>query len=167
MNAIVNIFKTYYLEIILVSSVFSILSIILIIMNYARTTKIIKKYKRLMRGVNNNNLEAMLVSHIDNVEKALKQVDELKHSHNLLSKQVDLCVQNVGIVRYNAFDNIGSQQSYSVALLDANKNGVVLTGLFGRDMSSTYAKPIINGQSSYPLSGEEKQAISLSIKNNN
>jgi hypothetical protein len=70
------------------------------------------------------------------------------------------CIQKVAIVRYNAFRNMGSDLSFSVALLDSEDNGIVLSSLHGRDMSSTYAKPVRAGSSKYILTDEEETAIS-------
>ena len=70
-------------------------------------------------------------------------------------------VKKVGIVRYNAFHNIGSDQSFSVALLDSEDNGVVMSGIFGRESSTTYAKPVKLGASDYVLTEEEMDAIGL------
>ncbi|MDR3120216.1 MAG: DUF4446 family protein [Clostridiales bacterium] len=71
------------------------------------------------------------------------------------------CIQKVAIVRYNAFHNVGSDLSFSVALLDSEDDGVVLSGIYGRDASTTYAKPVRAGASSYVLTEEEENAILL------
>jgi len=74
------------------------------------------------------------------------------------------CVQKIGVVRYNAFHNVGSDQSFSVALLDSDDNGVVLSSIYGRDYSTTYAKPVRYGESEYILTEEEEDAIGLARK---
>ena len=73
--------------------------------------------------------------------------------------------QKIGIVRYNAFKDTGSDLSFSLAILDAHNNGVVLNGIYARDSSNIYAKPIENGQSKYILSNEEKEAIYKAMNN--
>ena len=67
------------------------------------------------------------------------------------------CVQKVSIIRYKAFEDVGSDLSFSIALLDENNDGIILTGIYGRNESTTYAKPIDKGISRYDLSEEEKQ----------
>ena len=62
-------------------------------------------------------------------------------------------------MRYNAFDNIGSDLSYSLALVDENKDGVVLTSIYGREENRCYAKPINAGKSTYTLSKEEEKVL--------
>ena len=73
-------------------------------------------------------------------------------------------VQKVGVVRFSPFEEIGSDLSFAIALLDHHHNGVVLSSIFGRDESRCYAKPIKNGESNYVLTEEEKQALSEAMK---
>ncbi|MEW6523548.1 MAG: DUF4446 family protein [Bacillota bacterium] len=72
-------------------------------------------------------------------------------------------LQNVALVRFNAFADTGSDLSFALALLDGEGNGVVITSLFGRDESRIYAKPVEKSGSSYPLGAEEKLAISRAM----
>ena len=77
---------------------------------------------------------------------------------------LEYCVQKIAVVRYNAFQNVGSDQSFSIALLDYEDNGVVISSIFGRDSSTTFAKPIKYGSSDYVLTEEEEGAIWLARK---
>ena len=74
------------------------------------------------------------------------------------------CVQKVAIMRYKAFENVGSDLSFSIAILDGNNDGVLLTGIYGREESVTYAKPVDKGISRYDLSEEEKQVLNEASK---
>jgi hypothetical protein len=69
-------------------------------------------------------------------------------------------------VRYNAFDKTGSDLSFTLALLNDQMDGFVLTSIFGREDSRVYAKPLLGGKSQYALSQEEQQAIKAAMKNN-
>lgn len=142
-------------------SLFSLISLVLVIVNTFKTSKIIRKYKRLMRGVDNKNLEALLEQYLTSIRSALAKVDEANGRLAQLEAQVKGCLQGVGVVRYNPFEQMGSDLSFSVALLDAHSSGVVITCLFGRQSSSTYSKSITNGKSSHPLSEEEIEAIKI------
>ena len=73
-----------------------------------------------------------------------------------------LCLQKTGLIRYDAFDGVGGQQSFSLALLDADDNGLVLSGLFSRHDMRVYAKPVEGGASPQALTAEERQAIAAS-----
>ena len=106
----------------------------------------------------------------ENSEELLNEFKRISATLNNLSvdleefkKKSQGFIQKVGIVRFNPFAEVGSNQSFSIALLDGNNNGVVITSLYGREENRVYAKPIANGQSSYLLSEEEKRAISEAI----
>ncbi|NLC44149.1 MAG: DUF4446 family protein [Clostridiales bacterium] len=159
MEQLLNFLRIYSLEITLAAAILSLISFILLAYNLMRTNKIMRKYKRLMRGVDNKNLEIMLYKHLDALEAGMSKIDDLDQSYSALNKRLRRSIQNVGVIRYNAFDGMGSDQSFSLALLDENSDGFVLTSLYGRNASTTFAKPIKGMQSSYPLSDEEKKAI--------
>jgi len=88
-----------------------------------------------------------------------KEFGELSQELRNLKTEANSAVQKVGIVRFNPFSEVGSDQSFSVALLDKNDNGVVITSLYTREGNRVYAKPIKAGLSEYLLSKEEKTAI--------
>ena len=101
----------------------------------------------------------------------IQDIEELKKSTAVLQAE---CVrldadsrthiQKLGVVRFNAFDNTGSDLSFSVALLDAADAGFVLSGIYGREESRVYAKPVLKGESTYLLTKEEKQALDAARK---
>lgn len=68
-------------------------------------------------------------------------------------------VQGMGFVRYSAFDDTGGDQSFSLALVDGEGDGVVVSALYGRDATRVYAKPVEGWASPRSLTGEEKQAL--------
>ena len=74
-------------------------------------------------------------------------------------KDLTKCIQKIGIVRYSAFKDTGSDLSFTLALLDEHNDGVVLNGIYSREMSNIYAKPVKAGKSTYTMSEEEKQAV--------
>ena len=164
MNQIIDFMQSYYLEIICITVLFSLISIILVIANFRRTSKIIRKYKRLMRGADNKNLETMLYKQLDSIQSALTKIDDLEKIQSEFNSRLKRSTQHIGVVRYNAFDHMGSDQSFSIAMLDEYGDGFVLTSLFGRNTSSTFAKPVKAKQSSYPLSDEEQEAIRRAFK---
>ena len=85
--------------------------------------------------------------------------EKLSQELEKLKKESQFSVQKVGIVRFNPFSEVGSDQSFSIALLDGNDNGVVITSLYTREGNRVYGKPIKKGASEYFLSEEEKKAI--------
>jgi hypothetical protein len=95
-----------------------------------------------------------------------KDIKKLSQGLEELNKKSRFSLQKVGVVRFNPFPEVGGNQSFSIALLDENNNGLVITSLFSREGNRVYGKPIKNGKSSYPLSNEEKEAIEEATKEN-
>lgn len=155
-------------EFILISFIFNILLIILVIINIYCNIKAKKKYLDFMTKLGNgNNIDSMLRKYLEDVREIKKDNEEIKAYYIQLDKNIDSCIQKTGLVRYNAFQDVGSDLSFAIALLDRNNNGVVLNGLYGSDSSNIYAKPIKDGKSTYQLSDEEKYAIEIAEQNKN
>jgi len=89
-------------------------------------------------------------------EQTTKELDALKQN-------MRYAITKVGITRFNPFKEIGGDQSFSIALLNDHRNGVVMTSYYGRELNRIYAKSIRNGASEHELSTEEKNAISQAI----
>lgn len=130
--------------------------------------KMNNKYKKFMKKLGNGkNLEEDLEKFMNKVDKVEKQNTEIINFCRDLDENLSKCIQKVGIVRYSAFKDTGSDLSFAVALLDENNNGVVFNGIYSREMSNIYAKPVENGNSKYTLSNEEIEAIEKAINSNN
>ncbi|SEP40441.1 DUF4446 family protein [Propionispora vibrioides] len=140
------------------------LALIVFININIKLSRMNRRYRKLMQGVEGANLEKLLLTHIEEVRDAVKRVDSLSASCRNLEGITRNCVQKVGIVRFNAFEDTGSDLSFAIALLDAQNNGVVISNIFGRNESRTYAKPIANCQSQYFLTEEEKAALEQAWK---
>ena len=84
--------------------------------------------------------------------------------NSIVDEDVRNCIQKVGIVRYSAFKDTGSDLSFALALLDEKNNGVILNGIYSREMSNIYAKPVENGKSTYTISKEEEEAIKKAME---
>lgn len=127
-----------------------------------------KKYLKFMEKLGNgNNLDEMLKAYIRDVNDVKKDNSEIKAYYTKLDNDISSSIQKIGLVRFNAFKDVGSDLSFAVALLDREDNGVVFNGIYGSESSNIYAKPIKNGESSYQLSDEEKYAIEIAEKNKN
>jgi len=136
-----------------------LLALIIFININLKLSRMNRRYQKMMQGTGGSNLESMLLTHLEEVRNAVRQVDKLTVDCLRLDKNLRLCVQRVGIVRFSAFEDTGSDLSFAVALLDSNNNGVIVSSIFARNDSRTYAKPVMAGQSSYFLTDEEKQAL--------
>jgi len=78
-------------------------------------------------------------------------------------KTMQHAITKIGIVRFNPFKEIGGDQSFSIALLDEQRNGVLITSYYGRELNRIYAKPIRGGVSEHELSAEEKEAVNQAM----
>ena len=121
-----------------------------------------KRYISFMKKLGNgSDLNEMLKSYLKEVESIKKDNSEIKGYYTKLDSDIASCIQKVGLVRYNAFKDVGSDLSFAIALLDGNNNGVVFNGIYGSEYSNIYAKPIKNKESNYQLSQEEEYAIEI------
>ena len=93
-----------------------------------------------------------------------KDLEKLSQSLEKLKKDSKVHIQKVGIVRYNPFSNVGGDQSFSIALLDDNNSGFVITSLYAQDNNRVYAKSINQGKSEHSLSKEEEKAIAKALE---
>lgn len=147
-----------------------ILSILVIILILFSITLLIK-YNKLNQRYNNfikkmskgNNFEETLSVFMKKVNDVSAKNEEIIKYCQRLDNDIAKCIKKVGIVRYNAFKDTGSDLSFTLALLNEENTGVVLNGIYSREMSNIYAKPITKGKSNYTISDQEKEAIDMAI----
>ncbi len=164
MNIIMNFMKLDVFLIILLTV--QIILFILYFRNVYNLKKLRKSYSSFLNKLGNgNNIEEMLKSYITRVEKVDERNSEVIEYYKSLDNNLGNAIQKIGLVRYNAFRDTGSDLSFALALLDRTNSGIVLNGIYARDCSNIYAKPIENGKSKYILSNEEKEALEKAIEN--
>ena len=152
----------------IVISVILCILVIAFIVLLVKLFSINKKYKTFINKLGNgNNIEEDLENYMYRVERVEKQHAEIRGLINAIDTNMANCIQKIGIVRYNAFKDTGSDLSFALAMLDEKNNGVVLNGIYSREMSNIYAKPVENGKSTYTISEEEQQAIQKAMENQN
>ncbi|MGI6707133.1 MAG: DUF4446 family protein [Clostridia bacterium] len=134
---------------------------ILLIWNIIALARLKRRYRRLTRGIENKNFEELFLEHLKRMEASLETVRKSNEDIREITQRLKHCIQKVGCVRYNPFDDMGGDYSFSVALLNEDNDGIVLTGLYSRNGSSIFSKPINGGTSSIFLSDEEKKAIEM------
>ena len=154
-----DIFLLILFIIVIILSVLYIASVI-------NLKKLRTSYSKFMNKLGNgNNVEELLKEYIKRVETVEAKNEEIISYCKVIDENIKRCTQKIGIVRYNAFKDVGSDLSFTLAILDDYNNGVVLNGIYARDSSNIYAKPIENGQSKYIISEEEKEAVNKAINN--
>lgn len=157
-------FITAYYPVIFIAmlSVF-VIGLMIFIYIIVGLNKMRKQYKTIVQGVEGKNLEELLMHNGKTLEQVLLQIRIVEDRITALETIQEKTIQKVGMLRFNAFSDMGGEQSFALALLDKNNAGVVISSIYGRDDARTYAKPIKSGTSTYKLSQEERNAIDKAI----
>lgn len=101
------------------------------------------------------------------VDENQRNIRDLQSEFKVASVESRTHFKKMGIVRYNAFEGVAGQQSYSLCLLDENQNGILISNLVGTNFSRSYAVEVKTGEPARPLGEEEKEALATAIKNGN
>lgn len=119
-------------------------------------------YSFLTNGVEKKDLQSILENTVKEARLAKKDVERLTEKCDKIEKDNLLHIQKIGLLRFNPFKDTGGDQSFILALVDANNTGVVISGLYSRSGTRWYAKKVIKGKSvEHELSLEEKKAIQI------
>ncbi len=105
-----------------------------------------------------------LNEHSDAITALKGYLESMSAEHTEKMTRLAECIQKFGMVRFNAFDDIGGEQSFALVLLDGNNSGVAISSLYSRQDARLYAKGIVNGEAERPLSGEEQRALRMALE---
>ncbi|MDI6715336.1 MAG: DUF4446 family protein [Actinomycetota bacterium] len=122
-----------------------------------------KREKVLAKAVKEEDFVNVVKRSFSEVPILQENFKELKMKQDKLAVALDTTVQRIGLVRFDAFSDVGGKLSFAVALLNNHGDGVVISTINGRQESRSYAKIIRGGNSEYALSDEERQAISEAL----
>lgn len=155
----INLILQNYLLVIVVVMFALLIKLFLTCKNQKKELQELKaKYDFFTQG-DDKNWDEILTKTLTEVRAAKADLEKLEQHQQAMREQMKGCVQKVKLMRYNAFTDTGSNLSYSLAVLDENNNGVVLSSLYGREDNRSYAKPVENGKSTYQLSDEEIEVL--------
>ncbi|WP_422446279.1 DUF4446 family protein [Thermoanaerobacterium sp. DL9XJH110] len=157
--ALSNFLTTHLDKVLLGLTALSLFTLIVFISVNIKLASISRRYNELMTGMDGKNLEALLINHLSMVRDMRAEVDELKEQVRLLEQESRLAVKKIYYKRFNAFPDVGSDLSFSVALLNEDNTGVLITSIYGRDENRVYLKPVVGGNSSYALTPEEREIL--------
>lgn len=124
-----------------------------------RLKKLRKQYVAVMGNTGITDIEEVVIELKEKLAEQERTVNELKASLQLVENQIPLKKSKIGVLRYNAFAERGNDLSFSIAIVNEEKDGVVLSGIHNRENMYVYAKPVDKGDSKYPLTPEELSAI--------
>ena len=147
------------LSVLLTLSVLTTLLVLGWIVLAVKLNRLQRRFGALGRNMDGHNLEEVLVSHMEVVDHTVRRMDALEQAVAVLQAQMPYCLQRAHLVRYDAFDDVGGEQSFSLAILDANGDGLVVSSVYSRMDVRVYAKAIRKGHASHALSGEEERAL--------
>ena len=147
--------------------------LILIVILFVLYVNVTMKYNRLkssyttfMRGKDGKTLEESMMSGFSDVEAILKYTKQNRTDIQKLNKKMEKSYQKLGIVKYDAFNEMGGKLSFALAMLDNNNTGWIINAMHSREGCYTYIKEIIDGNSVITLADEEKEALDMAMRMN-
>ncbi|MCE5323132.1 DUF4446 family protein [bacterium] len=164
MHVIVGFVKEYnaYLSIGLL--VFSLILFGYMIVLSSRTSRLAKRKSVTLSGANAEELAEAISEQSALIYDLRNKMDEVHVRQMELGQAIEKCIQNTNIIRFNAFEDVGGEQSFALSLLDANNTGIIISSLYGRQDSRLYVKSVTNGEGERALSEEEQRAIGVRPK---
>jgi len=133
--------------------------LVLLVVVMRRLGGLTRRLEQLTRGSDESSLEAVLGQHLERVRKVVRDVDAVASRTTALEAEVRESLGRVALVRYNPFDDTGGNQSFALAILDADGDGFVISSLHARAGTRVYAKSVVRGRSDVALSDEEAEAL--------
>jgi hypothetical protein len=138
-----------------------VVALVLALAGWRRAVAVDRRLEGLTRGEDGRSLQGVLEAHLGRVVDVANAVDRLTGRTSALETSGRKAFQRIGLVRFNPFEDTGSNQSFALALLDADDDGVVVSSLHARGGTRIYAKAVAAGRPEATLSEEEAQALSL------
>lgn len=153
--------------VLLVIAVILLAVLVLSIVNICSISKLnkkYKKYKKFMTGKSAKSLENEIVGLFEDNKFLRSSIEKNKKDIRILYKNMESTFQKLGIIKYDAFNQMGGKLSFCVALLDENDNGFIINSVHSTEGCYSYTKQIIRGQSDIDLGKEEKQALDMAMQ---
>ena len=147
-----------------------LLIIILFVMLHSTKNRIKRlelKYEDFMRGKDGETLENIILTRFDEIDKLKKSDIKKTKALNEIIENLDLAYQKIGIVKYDAFNEMGGNLSFVLALLTKENDGFIINAVHSRGGCYTYVKEIVKGESYIPLAEEEQKALEDAVKSDN
>lgn len=147
----------------LILLVFIVVLFVIIILQMKKLNQLQKRINKFMTGKDAKSLEKDIVGLYEDNKFLKINVDKNKKDIRTLYKNMEHAFQKIGLVKYDAFQQMGGKLSFSLALLDENNNGFILNSVHSTEGCYTYTKEIKNGECAISLGEEEQQALDMAI----
>lgn len=141
----------------------TLLLFIILLINAVQMHKLKKKYKMFMDGKNAKTLEESIMSRMDQIDYLISSNQKNEKDIAMIYKKMKNAFQKVGLVKYDAFHEMGGKLSFSLALLNEVNDGFIINAMHSREGCYTYIKEIIDGNSVIALAEEEKEALNMAM----
>jgi hypothetical protein len=141
-----------------------LLLLVAVLVQSARLGRAVRAYRELIRDADGGSLHDRLAGNALAIDRATQRMAEIETTQAVIESRSQRSLQHIGMVRFNPFEDTGSDQSFAIALLDDRRDGVVISSLHGRTNTRIFAKPVANGTSAHNLSEEEAQAIRVAVE---
>lgn len=151
---------------VILSIVLTVILIILVISLLLRQSRLEVNYKIFMKGKNGKSLQETFKQQLEDIDVIREQTDLLHKRMMYVEKSLNKSYQKCGIVKYDAFKEIGGKLSFAYALLNDSNTGFVMNCIHSREGSYTYIKDVIRGECELQLCDEEAEAIKIAINSN-
>lgn len=152
--------------IIIALAILVLVMLIVLIVNTIQIISLKQRYKIFMSGKNARNLEKTLIERLDQVDDLLKANAANEKNIKKLFNNMKFTFQKVGLVKYDAFNEMGGKLSFSLALLNETDDGFVMNAVHSREGCYTYIKEIVGGNSIIVLAEEEQEALNMAKESN-
>jgi len=140
-----------------------VLLLIIVIVLSISLGKLYKRYKKFMGGKNAKSLEKDIMGLYEDNRLIKVSMEKNRKDIENLYRKLESTFQKIGIVKYDAFDQMGGKLSFSLALLDENDNGFILNSVHSAEGCYSYTKEIKNGLCDISLGDEEKKALDIAM----
>ena len=144
-------------------SVVCIMLAVVIIIVLCKLKNIKRRVDDLTRGKDAESLEDIIINYLQRVESLEEGEEITRAALSAIKDNLKITYQKTGLVKYDAFREMSGALSYSLALLDKENNGILISSMYSREGCYTYAKEIAHGESKINLSEEEAEALKQAI----
>ena len=149
--------------VLLVMAVIIIILLVICIVNICSMSKLKKRYQKFMSGKSAKSLENEIAALFEDNKFIKSSIEKNKKDIRSLYKNMESAFQKIGIIKYDAFNQMGGKLSFCLALLDENNNGFVLNSVHSAEGCYSYTKQIELGECMIDLGEEEKQALYMAM----
>ena len=133
--------------------------LVLVIIQFSRLSKLQKRYVKFMKGEEGKSLEQNIAGLYDDNEYIKQEAEKNRKDIKEIQKRMEYCYQKLGVVKYDAFSQMGGQLSFCLALLNEKDDGFILNSVQSSEGCYTYTKEVKKGECAITLGEEEKKAL--------